>query len=228
MFWRKKKVSNRRQQVRNSIAAERFNRLSTVANSPYPAAIGILLLFILGCIYLLGLDTTNQKLMTVLVSQFRPLPELGALAIIATLICLAMAIYVQHYQPKIPMRLSRCLNMALLLWLLLALTRISSMYPEWQYLATGTSIACAMVLTIVYEPRFAMGISLFYSLLACFAVGRIATVELFLTMMSGVMVCCYSLGEIRTRMKLMQVSTTAAVVVFIIPAVVETCISFFP
>jgi hypothetical protein len=222
MFWRKKKVSNRRQQVRNSIAAERFSRLSTVVNSPYPGAIGILLLFILGCIYLLGLDTTNQTIVTVLFSKFKPLTELAALAVIIILICLAVAIYIQHYQPKIPLRLSRCLNMAILLWLLLALTRIGSMYPEWQYLATGTSIACAMVLTIVYEPRFAMGISLFYSLLACFAVGRVATVELFLTMMSGVMVCCYSLGEIRTRMKLMQVSTTAAVIVFIIAAAMQT------
>jgi membrane-associated HD superfamily phosphohydrolase len=37
-------------------------------------------------------------------------------------------------------------------------------------------------------------------------------------MMSGVMVCCYSLGEIRTRMKLVEVSTIAAIVVFLIAA----------
>jgi putative nucleotidyltransferase with HDIG domain len=221
MFWRKKKVSNRRQQVRNSIAAQRLDRLSTIANSPYPAAIGILLLFTLGCIYLLGLDTSNQTIVTVLFSKFKPLIELAAIAVIVILICLAAAVYILRYQPKITMRPSRSLNMAILLWLLLALTRIGSMYPEWQYLATGTSIACAMVLTIVYESRFAMGISLFYSVLACFTVGRIASAELFLTMMSGVMVCCYSLREIRTRMKLVEVSTTAAVVVFLIAAATQ-------
>jgi hypothetical protein len=222
MFWRKKKVSNRRQQVRNTIAAQRLDRLSDIVNSPYPAAFGILFLFMLGCIYLLGLDTTSQTIFTVLVSHFKPLPELTALAVIIILICLAAAIYIFRYQPKITMRPSRCLNMAILLWLLLVLARIGSMYPEWQYLATGTSIACAMVLTIVYEPRFAMGVSLFYSLLACFAVDGTKTIELFLTMMSGVMVCCYSLGEIRTRMKLMQVSTIAAVVIFIIAAAMQT------
>lgn len=208
--------------MRNSLAAERISRLSEIVNSPYPAVFGILFLFILGCLYLLGLNTTRQTVFTVLVSPFKPLPELTALAVIVILICLAAAIYIFRYQPKITMRPSRCLNMAILLWLLLALTRIGSMYPEWQYLATGTSIACAMVLTIVYEPRFAMGVSLFYSLLACFAVDGTKTIELFLTMMSGVMVCCYSLGEIRTRMKLMQVSTTAAVIVFIIAAAMQT------
>lgn len=222
MFGQKKKISSRRQQVRNTIAAERTERLSAIANSPYPAAVGILFLFILGCVYLLGLDTTNQTIVSVFFPTFKPPLELGALAVIVTLICLAAAIYVQHYQPKIPLRASRCLNLAVLLWLLLALTRIGSMYPEWVYLATGTSVICAMILTIVYDSRFALGISLFYSILACFAVWRIATVELFLTMMAGVTVCCYSLREIRTRMKLVEVSTLAAVAVFMIAFAMET------
>jgi putative nucleotidyltransferase with HDIG domain len=173
-------------------------------------------------VYLLGLDTTDQTVMTVLFSKFKPLPELAALTVIVVSICAAAAVYVQRYQPKIPLRVSRCLNLAILLWLLMALTRIGSMYPEWVYLATGTSVVCAMIVTIVYDPRFALGISLFYSILACFAVGRIATVELFLTMMSGVIVCCYSLREIRTRMKLVEVSTLAAVIVFVIAFAMQT------
>ncbi len=46
--------------------------------------------------------------------------------------------------------------------------------------------------------------------------------ELFLTMMSGATVCCFSLREIRTRMKLVQVSATAALIVFIIAAAMQT------
>jgi hypothetical protein len=222
MFGRRK-ISSRRQQVRNNIATERLSRLSAVANSPYPATIGVLFLFMAGCVYLLGLDTTDQTVMTVLFSKFKPLQELAALTVIVVLIGAAAAVYVQRYQPKIPLRASRCLNLAILLWLLMALTRIGSMYPEWVYLATGTSVVCAMIVTIVYDPRFALGISLFYSILACFAIGRInATFELFLTMMSGVTVCCYSLREIRTRMKLVEVSTLAAVVVFVIAFAMQT------
>lgn len=209
------------------MAAERIGRLGTFINGPYPAAIGVLLLFMAGAVYLLGLDTKDKTVFTVLFSSFKPPAELAALAVIVVLICLAAALYISHYQPRIIGRKSRCLNLAVLLWLLLALTRIGSMYPEWEYLATGTVITAAMIMTIVYNQRFAMGISLFYSILACFAVGRIATVELFLTMMSGATVCCFSLREIRTRMKLVQVSATAALIVFVIAAAMQT-IQFIP
>jgi putative nucleotidyltransferase with HDIG domain len=215
MFGRRKKISSRRQQVRNNISTERLSRLGVIVNSPYPAALGILALFILGCIYLLGLDTTDQTIFTVLFSRFKPWSELAALTGVVILICAAAAIYVQHYQPKIPMRTSRCLNLVILMWLLLAMTRIGSMYPEWVYLATGTTVILSVILTIVYDQRFALGMSLFYSTLACFAVGRIASVELFLTMMAAATVCSYSLGEIRTRMKIVWVSCQAAMVVFV-------------
>ncbi|MEN6308125.1 MAG: HDIG domain-containing metalloprotein [Anaerohalosphaeraceae bacterium] len=227
MIFSRKKISARRQLVRNTMAAERIGRLGTFINGPYPAAIGVLLLFMAGAVYLLGLDTKDKTVLTVLFSSFKPLAELAALTIIVVLTCLAAALYINHYQPRIIGRKSRCLNLAILLWLLLALTRIGSMYPEWEYLATGTVITAAMIMTIVYNQRFALGISLFYSILACFAVGRIATVELFLTMMSGATVCCFSLREIRTRMKLVQVSASAALIVFIIAAAMQT-IQYIP
>ncbi|MBN2511614.1 MAG: HDIG domain-containing protein [Sedimentisphaerales bacterium] len=223
----KKKVSARRQQVRNTIAAERLGRFSLFINGPNPSAIGVLLLFMAGVIYLLGLDT-QDKTVTVLFSRFKPPVELAALAVIVVLTCLGAAVYIKHYQPRIIGRKSRCLNLAILLWLLLALTRVGSMYPGWEYLATGTVIAAAMIMTIVYNQRFALGISLFYSILVCFAVDRIETVELFLTMMSGAAVCCFSLREIRTRMKLVQVSAAAALLVFIIAAAMQTIQSVPP
>ena len=40
---KKKKVSPRRQQVRNNIATERFGKIAAVVNSPYPMAMLILL-----------------------------------------------------------------------------------------------------------------------------------------------------------------------------------------
>ena len=65
---------------------------------------------------------------------------------------------------------------------LLVLTKVGSLYPEkWVYLATGSAVTSAIILTIAYEQRFALGMTLFYCILACFAVGKIASVELFLT-----------------------------------------------
>jgi putative nucleotidyltransferase with HDIG domain len=96
---------------------------------------------------------------------------------------------------------------------LLVTVKLVSLFPEYVYVATGSALTSAIILTISYNQRFAIGMSLFYSVLACFAVGRIASVELFLTMMAGIFVCCFSLKEIRTRTKLLEVSTMAAIVV---------------
>jgi hypothetical protein len=62
--------------------------------------------------------------------------------------------------------------------------------------------------------------SLFYCIIACFAAAdKITNIELFLTMMAGVISCCFSLREIRDRMKLIKVTTLASVMVFITAAV---------
>ncbi|MBC8378666.1 MAG: HDIG domain-containing protein, partial [Planctomycetes bacterium] len=47
------------------------------------------------------------------------------------------------------------------------------------------------------------------------------TVELWLTMMTGVISCCFSLHEIRTRKKLIEVSLLATVVIFVMVAALE-------
>jgi putative nucleotidyltransferase with HDIG domain len=106
--------------------------------------------------------------------------------------------------------------MAILFLLLLAINRIFSI---WQggviYLTTGTAVTAAIILTMVFDQRFALEISVFYCLMACFSVGRIETIELFLTMMAGVLICCFCLREIRTRMKLIEVSMFASIGVFL-------------
>ena len=106
------------------------------------------------------------------------------------------------------------ITMASLFFLLLVITRFSSALENWGYMALGTSIMCAIILTIVFNQRFAIGMSLFYSVFACFSVGVSTNLELFLTIMAGVLTCCFALGEIRTRLKLFYVSIVACVVVF--------------
>ncbi len=72
-----------------------------------------------------------------------------------------------------------------------------------------------MILTIAYNQRFAIGMTMFYCFFACFAVGQMADIRLLLIMAAGGFTCCLSLKEIRTRTKLLEVSITAVVVVFI-------------
>jgi putative nucleotidyltransferase with HDIG domain len=211
----KKKVNVRRQRVRETIASERFGRLSAVVNSPIPIGLAILVCFIAAALLILGLDTTHEDFYLRNFNVFRPLPQILSLGVIVGIIAAGAAFYIYVYQPRIIARPARAIALAMLFWLLLTATRFLSLSEKWMYVATGSAVACAIVLTIAYDQRFAIGMTMFYAILACFAVGKIATVELFLTMMAGIMVCCFSLREIRTRKKLIEVSIASTVAVFI-------------
>ena len=117
------------------------------------------------------------------------------------------------------------LVLAGLLILMLATAKLGVSSTKYTFWATGAAVTTAVILTIAYDQRFAIGVSVFYCLLACFAVGsapsdesQLRDINLFLTMGAGVVTCCFFLKEIRTRIKLLQVSTLAAAVVFVIAA----------
>ena len=207
MVLKKKKISARRQHVRENISPEKFSRLNLFANSSLPGAILILIAFIGAVTVLLGLNTLPGQQGQGL---WKPWRDVVALSGIVTLVCIGVAMYVYHYQSRIIQRPTRTIALAGLFVVLLALTRVGSLYPDWIYFTTGSAVTCAMILTIAYNQRFAMGMTLFYCVLACFGMGKVASIELyqlFLTMMVGVVTCCFSLREIRTRMKLIEVVT---------------------
>ena len=217
---KKKKVSVRRQHVRNNIATERFSRIASVINSPYPKAILILLLFIASVLLILGVDTNSSEFYLKGMKHFKPWPQLVSLGIIISLISFGAFLYIYHYQSRIISKVTRLIALAVLFWILLAITRIFSIFPGWSYLAVGTAVGCAIILTIAYDQRFAIGMTTFYIVLTCFSINRntpteMFVFEIFLTMMVGMMGCCFSLHEIRTRRKLIEVSLLATLVVFI-------------
>ena len=175
VLW-KKKISARRQHVRDNISAERFANISRFANSPLPAALLVLVVFVVAVIALLGIDTSEGQFFRPEADVFKPWPEISALAAIVILVCSGAALYIHHYQNRIISRPARIVALAVLFLVLLVLTKVGSLYPEWVYLATGSAVTSAIILTIAYNQRFAIGITLFYCILACFAVGRIAGV----------------------------------------------------
>jgi len=208
MFFARKKISARRKQVRESISAERVSKISRFVNSGTLGSIMILVVFAAACVALLALDARAGL---VLVKSYH---DIFAIACVVILVCFGAAFYIHHYQRRIITNYARAIALAGLFILLLAMAKLMLFFSKWVYLATGTAVTSAIILTIAYNQRFAIGMSLFYSVLACFAVGRVASIELFLTMMAGVIACCFSLKEIRTRMKLLEVSTLTAVVIF--------------
>ncbi|MCD4830259.1 MAG: HDIG domain-containing protein [Anaerohalosphaeraceae bacterium] len=205
----RKKISQRRKQVRENIATERFGRFSDIINSGVPVSILILVVFALLSSILLSLSTDPDSI------TWRPWSEILAICVLVILISGGIAIYVHHYNNRIIKKHVRAIALAGLFTTLLILAKIGSFFSNSIYFTIATVITCAIILTIAYDQRFALGMSLFYAPLACFSNGEGADFGLFLTMASGVIVCCFSLREIRTRIKLLEVGALAAAAVFV-------------
>ena len=217
----KKKISARRQQFRDNISAERFTKVKVFLNSSMPMALLILVTFIVATSAVLSIDTSEGLFPNI----WKSWSEILALTGIVVLVCLGAALYIHHYHYRIVQKPSRAIALSGLFLVLLVLTKAGSLLHQQQavlheqvYLATGSAVTSAIILTIAYNQRFALGMSLFFSMLACFAAEGHASVELFMTMMAGVVTCCFYLREIRTRMKLIEVTTLAAIAVFAISA----------
>jgi len=215
---RKKKISSRRQQVRDTLATERFTRLASVINSPYPKATVVLVFFILLTTLVLGLQVRPDAIYEQGLQSLKAWPQLLSLLVIVSAISIGISLYLLYYQPGMLHKTTRLIALASLFWILLAITRVFSFDDNWKPLAVGTAVACAIVLTISYDQRFAIGMVMFYTMLAAFAVDQIASVQLLLIMVAGALSCCFSLREIRTRKKLIEVSLLATIVVFLTAA----------
>ena len=212
-FW--KKISPRRSQVRKNMSAERFSQISRLANTNFLISILIWLLFVVLCTLVMALPRAGYI-------------EVIPIAATVVLISLAGALYICQYQRRITRNHARALVLACLFLLMLVATKLGVSITQHSFWATGAAVTTAVVLTIAYDQRFAMGIGIFFCLLACFTVGPMADTELqptninlFMTMAAGVVTCCFCLKEIRTRIKLLKISTLAAVVVFATAVAVE-------
>lgn len=209
-FW--KKISPRRIQVRRNISADRFSRISRLLDTKSLISILLWLLFVVLCVPILTFDLIQQV-------HYHYL-DLIFTTIIVILICLAIAFYIHYYQKRIIMNHARALALVGLYTLLLVTTKVIALLFNHTSGATGCAVTAAIILTIAYNQRFAIGMIMFYCLLATFATGtfekhQLVGINLFLTMMAGAITCCFSLREIRTRMKLLQVSALSAAMVFL-------------
>ena len=212
-MWFLKKTSLRRSQVRKKKTIERLSQISRFANTDRLISALLVFLFVVLFIFILSFE---------LILQARYL-DLIPRAVIVVLISLGAAFYIHHYQKRIIKNHTRAVALAGLFILLLATTKLGVLVTNQTSWATGAAVTAAIILTISYYQRFAIGMSIFYCLFAYFAASPPSNINLFLTMAAGAFTCCFSLREIRTRMKLLEVSSLAAVIVFI----TATSLDFF-
>jgi putative nucleotidyltransferase with HDIG domain len=201
-----RKTSPRRSQVRKYIAAGRLSHLSRLANTDVISSTLVWLLFVTLSVFVLAFERIQRGSYL----------EVIEIAVLVVLISLAAAFYIYHYQKRIVRNRARSLVLVGLFILLLVITKLGvANHTAW---ATGTAVTAAIILTIAYDQRFAIGMSVFYCLFAYFAAAPKADGSLYFTMVAGALTCCFSMREIRTRMKLLQVSALSGIVVLITAA----------
>jgi putative nucleotidyltransferase with HDIG domain len=210
-----KKTSPRRTQVRKRIIVERPWQLSQLFNTDILTSVLLWLLFVILCVGILSFEFIRQMRYSILFP----------LSAIVVLISVAAGLYIYHYQGRIIRNHARAAVLVGLFLLLLGATKlgaISTKHTAWATSwATATATVAAIILTIAYDQRFAIGMGVSYCLLACLAAADVTSdkyqlvdLGLLLTMLAAVATCCFSLKEIRTRMKLLEVSALTAAIVF--------------
>jgi len=195
----------RRKQVRKTIAEARLMRISSFATIEFLSFVLMWIIFICASTAIISLEMIQQHRYADI------MPPL----IIVGLFSTAAAFYIYHYKNQIVIKPFRTAALLCLFIFLLGISKTGFVLTQISAWATGTAMFTAIIITIAYDQRFAMGMSIFYSLLAGFTVSQPIEANLFLTMMAGAFTCCAGLKEIRTRMKLLEISFLAASIVFL-------------
>jgi len=206
----KKNISPRRKQLREAMAADRFAKLVNFVNTGLLLEAFIMFLFTVVVCILFSVNLDHRSFSP------RPVYQIISIVILTGSICGASGLYVFRYNKGLLKSPLRSTAAACLFLMLLAITKVSTLFPGSVYMAVAVTVGGAIILAIVYEQRFALAMGLSYSMLACIAAGRETDFSLFLTMIAGSAMSCFLLREVRTRTKILEVGLFAAGAVFVI------------
>ena len=210
-----KKVNPRRTQLRKNIVGDKFSRLKFLTDADIVISIAFLTGFFVLCVPLLSFRITGEQERVSDVISRRLYPDIVPIAIVVLLICIGVGFYIGNFQKRILRNHIRSSVLAALFLCFLFIAKLGRLLNEEHYWVVGSAVTIAIILSMSYDRRFALGMGLTYCVLASFIGGGRADVILLFTMFAGVITCCFSLNEIRTRMKLLEVGAVAAAVVFI-------------
>jgi putative nucleotidyltransferase with HDIG domain len=131
------------------------------------------------------------------------------LASMVVLLTILLSAYVAKFQPRIVRNHARAIAIAVLLILMLVLPVLAGAGRSSLYLfGLAPTILVAMILTIAYDQRFALGVATVHAVLVTLALD--ANVNFFLILLTGIVTCCFMLDDLRTRSKLIEVGGVTA------------------
>ena len=142
--------------------------------------------------------------------------KLGLAGLVLMITCVLGA-YVYRYHRRVVRNNVRSIAIAALLISMLLLAQLAAIGTGPQYIfGLAPTILVAMIMTIAYDQRFAVGIASTHGLLAALALDQ--GVGFFIILWVGVFTCCLMLDEIRTRSKLIEVGGITAVAMMVATA----------
>jgi hypothetical protein len=140
--------------------------------------------------------------------------QTAGLAGIVLLITVVLSAYVAKYQPKVVRKHPRAVAIVALLLSMLLMAQLAGLGTNPLFVfGVAPTILVAMILTIAYDQRFAMGIATLHAVLVTIALGQ--GLSFFVILFAGVWTCCYLLDDIRTRSKLIEVGGASAIAMMV-------------
>jgi putative nucleotidyltransferase with HDIG domain len=129
----------------------------------------------------------------------------GIVGIITIILCA----YVLRYQPRIMRNHARAIAIGGLMLAMLFLAQVAAVGTSQLYLVPPAAVMLvAMIMTIAYDQRFALGIATFQAVLVTLALD--ADLSYFLILEAGVVTCCFMLDDVRSRSRLIEVGGATA------------------
>ncbi len=133
----------------------------------------------------------------------------AGLAGIVLLMTVVLCGYVARYQPRVVTNHARAAAIVALLVSMLLLAQIAGIGSGPLYLfGLAPTLLVAMILTIAYDQRFAIGVASMHGILVTLALGQ--GMPFFVILWVGVLSACFLLDDIRTRSKLIEVGGAAS------------------
>lgn len=123
---------------------------------------------------------------------------------LVTLITVALCVYIGTYAQRIVRNHVRGIGLALLMLATLLVAQLTAVGSNRLYFAgVAPTILVAMILSIAYDQRFALGAAALHAVLVSIAVGQ--GLPFYLVLLAGSAVCCFTIDELRSRGRLIEV-----------------------
>jgi putative nucleotidyltransferase with HDIG domain len=157
--------------------------------------------------------------------QYAIKSKLGLLTTVG-IVTAVLAFYVGVYQPRVIRNHPRAVAIAGLLLSMLFVAQVAGIGHGPLYLfGIAPTLLVALILTIAYDQRFALGVASLHGFLVTFALGQ--GIDFFLIIWVGVLTASFLLDDIRTRSKLIEVGGAAALAM-IFAAIASGALSLDP